>query len=176
MCAAAPLRPPWLYTPGHTVRMGWSGKLKLVHNKQRTALSGLRRVAAYAWAAPCTLVGLCLATLAYPAGGRIRLLAGVLEAALWPDGPPGRLARMLPFTAITFGHVVIALTWREQDRLRAHEREHVRQYECWGVAFLIAYPLSSLWQMVRGRHYYWDNWFEVQAREAERFGWPPQRP
>jgi hypothetical protein len=52
----------------------------------------------------------------------------------------------------------------------------VRQYERWGVVFFLAYPLSSLWQAARGRHYYWDNWFEVQARAVERFGWPPRRP
>ncbi|WP_371868740.1 signal peptide prediction [Pseudoduganella ginsengisoli] len=136
----------------------------------------LRAAAAYVWAAPCTAVGLALAALAYLAGARARRVAGVVEVALWPGGQPGPLARRLPFTAITFGHTVIALTWQEQHRLRAHEREHVRQYERWGIVFFAAYPLSSLWQMLRGRHYYWDNWFEVQARAAERLGWPPRRP
>lgn len=150
--------------------------MTLANGRQGKGRSGLGQAAAYAWAAPCTLVGLCLAVLAYPAGARLRFTDGAFEVALWPGGHPGRLARLLPFTAITFGHAVIAWTWREQDRLRAHEREHVRQYECWGVLFFVAYPLSSLWQMVCGRHYYWDNWFEVQARTAERFGWPPRRP
>ena len=133
-------------------------------------------LAAYLWAAPCTALGLLLAAGSALWGARARLVDGVIEVALWPEGRPGALARLLPFTAITFGHAVIGLTWRDQDRLRAHEREHVRQYACWGVLFLVAYPLSSLWQMVRGRHYYLDNWFEVRARAAERYGWPPRRP
>lgn len=154
----------------------WSDGLKRANYNKRDGRPAWRALAAYAWAAPGTAVGLGLAALAALVGARARLLDGVIEVALWPGGHPGPLARALPFTAITFGHAVIAVTWREQDRLRAHEREHVRQYERWGVVFFVAYPLSSLWQMVRGRHYYWDNWFEVQARAAERFGWPPRRP
>lgn len=135
-------------------------------------LGYLKRWAAYAWAAPCTVVGLCLFAAACPAGARARVIDGVIEVALWPGGSPGPLARRLPFTAITFGHLVIALTWREHERLRAHEREHVRQYEAWGVVFFLAYPLASLWQLLRGRQAYWDNWFEVRARAVEHFGWP----
>lgn len=147
--------------------------MKPARNRQA---AGALALLAYAWAAPCTAAGVCLSAAAWLFGARARVVAGVIEMALWPDGQPGPLARVLPFTAITFGHCVIALTWREQDRLRAHEREHVRQYERWGVVFFIAYPLSSLWQLVRGRHYYWDNWFEVEARQAERMGWPPKPP
>jgi hypothetical protein len=146
------------------------------NDNQRAGRHALPAAAAYAWAAPCTAVGLCLALPALLSGARARLFDGVIEVALWPEGRVGTMARALPFTAITFGHAVVALTWQEQDRLRAHEREHVRQYERWGVVFFLAYPLSSLWQMVRGRHFYWDNRFEVQARAAERSGWPPRRP
>lgn len=146
--------------------------MKLADENRRVGRPAWLALAAYAWAAPCTLVGLCLCGLAALSGARARVVDGVIEVALWPGGQPGPLARRLPFTAITFGHAVIALTWREQDRLRPHEREHVRQYEQWGVAFFAAYPLSSLWQVMRGRHYYWDNWFEVRARAAERLGWP----
>jgi hypothetical protein len=52
-------------------------------------------------------------------------------------------------------------------RLRTHEHEHVRQYERWGVLFFAAYPLSSLWQLLRGHRPYMDNWFEIQARARE---------
>ena len=144
--------------------------------RKRRRARALRALAAYAWAAPCTAVGLALFALASLFGARGRTVAGVLEVALWPAGQAGPLARALPFTAITFGHTVIALTWQEHDRLRAHEREHVRQYARWGIGFFVAYPLASLWQLARGGHYYWDNWFEVQARSAERWGWPPRRP
>ncbi len=77
----------------------------------------------------------------------------------------GALARSLPFRGITFGHVIIAVTEEEMERLRAHERVHVRQYERWGILFFPAYLASSLWQFMRGRRAYWDNYFEVQARD-----------
>ncbi len=73
----------------------------------------------------------------------------------------------LPITAITFGHVVLAVTHAHQDRLRVHERAHVAQYETWGALFFVAYPLSSLHQALIGRRPYFDNWFEVKARDRE---------
>jgi hypothetical protein len=70
----------------------------------------------------------------------------------------------MPFRAITFGHVLVAVTRQELEACHAHELVHVRQYERWGVALFIAYPAASLWQWVRGRRAYWDNPFEVEAR------------
>jgi hypothetical protein len=43
---------------------------------------------------------------------------------------------------------------------------HVRQYERWGPAFLPAYLLSSLLQLLRGRNPYRENHFERQAYAA----------
>lgn len=94
-------------------------------------------------------------------GGTARVTSGVVEAAL-PE--IARKAR-LPFGAITFGHVVLGRSERVLGQLRAHERQHVRQYERWGVVFFLAYPVSSLTQVLRGRSPYWFNHFEVQARE-----------
>jgi len=62
--------------------------------------------------------------------------------------------------------VVIAATPGDQDRLRAHERVHVRQYERWGALLLLAYPAESFWQLLLGRRPYLDNRFEVQARAS----------
>lgn len=73
----------------------------------------------------------------------------------------------MPFAAITHGHVVLAVDAREMARCRAHERVHVAQYERWGPLFLLAYLGSSLWQWLQGRHAYWDNGFEVEARRVE---------
>ena len=78
----------------------------------------------YAWASPCSLVGVLLAAPILLLGGSAHTLC----------------------------------------QLRAHEQEHVRQYERWGVVFFLAYPASSLIQLLRGRHPYWLNHFEVQAR------------
>ncbi|CAN7719767.1 signal peptide prediction [Pseudoduganella sp. LjRoot289] len=120
----------------------------------------------YAWAAPCTAVGLACAAPALLSGARARVVEGVIEIAL-AERDPGRLLRALPFNAITFGHSVIATSRAELDRLRVHEHEHVRQYERWGLLFFAAYPLESLWQLLRGRRLYVDNRFEVQARARE---------
>jgi len=110
---------------------------------------------------------LCLVAPAFLLGARVRLVAGVAEVALSESGKIVILLRALPFSAITFGHVVVATTEAELHRLRAHEHEHVRQYERWGILFFVAYPLASVWQLLRGHRPYMDNWFEVQARARE---------
>ena len=93
---------------------------------------------------------------------------GVVEVAF--ARCPAWLQRRLPFVAITLGHVVIATSAEELERLRAHELAHVRQYERWGAAFFVAYAASSLAQWLRGAHPYWDNRFEREARQAEQAG------
>jgi hypothetical protein len=80
----------------------------------------------------------------------------------------GRLASKLPFRAIVFGHVIIAVTQQELIVIGPHERVHVAQYEIWGPLFLLAYPAASFWQLLKGRSPYWHNYFEVQARERSK--------
>jgi hypothetical protein len=123
------------------------------------------------WAAPCSALGLVLSVPMLVTGARIQIIHGVLEIA-WPSTAP-RAAQHVPFTAITFGHVVLSVSRAELTRLRMHEHAHVRQYERWGLLFLLLYPASSLWQLLRGRGAYWDNGFEVQARASEQT--PPRR-
>jgi hypothetical protein len=119
-----------------------------------------RRFFAYAWASPCTTLGLVFGALAILGGGSWRHVDGTLEVAL-----PRAARRMpLPFDAITFGHVILGLHHDVLATLRAHERVHVRQYERWGALFLLAYPVASAWQWLRGRDAYWHNPFEVEAR------------
>jgi len=130
-----------------------------------------RRWARYAWAAPCSLAGLLLSLPWLLGGARARWVRGVFEVALAHDGSPRRhLLRRLPFAAITLGHVVIGLDRNVLTQLRPHEHAHVRQYELWGPVFLLAYPVSSLIQLLRGRRPYWHNHFEVQARTHEKAG------
>jgi hypothetical protein len=117
----------------------------------------------YLWALPCTLVGLVLAALAAPFGAQFDVEDGVLEVALGLRRQPV----VLPFDAITFGHVVIGVSRPQLQRLRAHEHAHVRQYERWGLLFFAAYPLAGAWQWPRGKRAYFDNPFEVQARRHE---------
>jgi hypothetical protein len=143
--------------------------------RRRTGEQAARLLRA-AWASPCTLVGLLLALPLLLAGGRIARRDGTVEASLrqrLADCP--RWLRRLPFRAITFGHVILAITAEELGAMRAHEHVHVRQYDAWGPLFFIAYPASSAWQWLCGRRPYWDNRFEVEARRVsgERQGRGP---
>jgi hypothetical protein len=112
-----------------------------------SSLRRLSRFVRYAWAAPCSAVGLLLGAVVVLLGGTARVRAGLIEVAA---SKAHRRAR-LPFVAITFGHVVLARSERALHETLAHEREHVRQYERWGVAFFLVYPASSLYQLLRGR-------------------------
>ena len=69
-------------------------------------------------------------------------------------------------SAITFGHVVLAVNAAALEATRAHERVHVRQYERWGPLFIPLYLAEALWATARGRHAYFDNRFEREAREG----------
>jgi hypothetical protein len=118
----------------------------------------------YLWALPPTLLGLLIASVAL-VGGRVRVVAGVIEA----HGPCLRwaLSTCVPLrggaAAITLGHVVLARDQRALNLTRAHERVHVAQYERWGMLFLPAYFAASLWAIVSGGHFYLDNVFEREA-------------
>ncbi|HYD34404.1 MAG TPA: signal peptide prediction [Methylophilaceae bacterium] len=130
------------------------------------------KLAKLLWASPGSLVGLIVGVVLLLLGGKAKCMQGTLEVAFRKRHMHcGNLMRGLPFRAITFGHVILAITEEELDHLRAHERVHVRQYERWGIFFFPAYLASSLWQLLRGRRAYWDNYFEVQARrESSRRG------
>ena len=118
----------------------------------------------YLWAAPATAAGLVAAGVACALGATARVVDGVLEVA------GGRLCSRVgsapasfAFVAITLGHVVIGQDHAVLDGLRAHEHEHVRQYERWGPFMLPAYFASSLLAWRRGDHFYFDNAFEKEA-------------
>ena len=121
-------------------------------------------VVRYMWAAPTTALGL-LVLLAGLWRAQARVVEGVLEA----HGP--MLAWLLVHltrlpggaAALTLGHVVIARDRRSLEETRAHERVHVRQCETWGPLFVPAYLTASLWAVWRGRNFYFDNRFEVEA-------------
>lgn len=119
----------------------------------------------YLWASPGTFVGFALGALALPFGARWSRRQGVVEVALRP-AVTRAAPRLLPISAITFGHVVLGRSAAELERLRAHEHAHVAQYERWGALFLLAYPLASALQLLRGRRPYHDNAFEAEAREV----------
>ena len=121
------------------------------------------RALAVVWASPGSLIGLLLA----PLFRRRRFVRGVLlcEGASWPRRLGWR------YRAVTFGHVILSVDELDEATLE-HELAHVGQYERWGPFFIPAYGLASLWALLRGRHYYADNAFEIQARRRT----PPPRP
>jgi uncharacterized protein (DUF2062 family) len=126
-------------------------------------------VVRYVWAAPTTALGL-LVVLA----GLWRAQARVVEGVLEVHGP--LLAWLLAHlalvpggaTAMTLGHVVIARDRRSLELTRAHERVHVRQCEAWGPLFVPVYLAASLSAVWRGRNFYFDNRFEVEAFQTSR--------
>lgn len=121
----------------------------------------------YLWASPCTFIGGIFAVLLIALGGQWRSVSGIIEVAL----PAWANALRWRFSAITFGHIVLGVSMSQLEQLRPHELVHVQQYERWGIGFFLAYPLSSLAQLLRGRHPYWDNYFEIQAREISGVGY-----
>jgi hypothetical protein len=128
-------------------------------------IQSILQIAKLAWASPCSVVGLLFAVVVILLGGRAIRSSTTLEVTFRDSqAPRSRLMRLLPFRAITLGHVIIAITRQELEHLRDHERIHVHQYERWGIFFFVAYVASSGWQLLRGRRAYWDNCFEVEAR------------
>jgi hypothetical protein len=122
----------------------------------------------YVWPLPLTLIGLALALLVRLTGGNWTLRAGVVEAC----GPAARLIlRLHPVRgviAIALGHVVIARDRACLARTSRHEREHVRQFERWGLLFPAIYLGESVYRRLRGQDPYLDNRFERAAEAAAR--------
>lgn len=123
-----------------------------------------RRALRYLAASPGTLPGLLFAGITLAFGATARIRDGVLEVA---DGALARgTSRLLGLAAITFGHVVLGTSHELLDRERAHEHDHVRQYERWSLLFFPLYLGSSALALLRGKDPYRDNVFERRARAA----------
>lgn len=127
-------------------------------------MASAARLLRYLWAAPYTVLGLVLGAIAVLFGATARRHHGVVEIF---GGQVGARLALLPeplrFSAMTLGHVILAVDRSALAQLRLHEHVHVRQYERWGPLFLPAYLLSSLVQLLRGRNPYRENHFERQA-------------
>ncbi len=123
----------------------------------------LRRI----WALPWTLCGLVIGGLALASGGSVRRSRGTLGFA---GGAARVFLRSCPFvhgaSAMAWGHVILGQSSADLDDAYEHELVHVRQYERWGPLFVPAYLAASAWQIMRGRHPYWDNPFEREAYDV----------
>ncbi len=122
----------------------------------------------YLWTAPNTGLGLLLGLMSVLTGGKLRRVGPCLEFSggclngLLPRMPAGSGA-----VAVTLGHVILGINQPILDIVRQHEWVHVRQYEVWGIFFLPAYLLASVWQWLNHRDPYRDNPFEVEAFNKE---------
>ena len=130
------------------------------------ALVGKMKIVRVIWASPTSVLGLVvIAAGAWRA--RLRVVDGVLEAHgpvlawLLSRGTPDRAS------ALTLGHVVIGCDAAALDATRAHERVHVRQCERWGPIFVPAYLIASIVALLRGRHFYFGNTFEIEAFRSD---------
>lgn len=119
----------------------------------------------YLWALPVTLLGLLHVVIC---GGKfLRIDPGGI---LIFSGERGLLKKLFfrkfPVAAYTWGTVQVYRTgiYSLKKLLLAHEGIHTQQVRFWGPVFPILYLLSSLWEFLRGRNWYRDNYFERQAR------------
>lgn len=130
----------------------------------KSIMSRAMKLLRYAWASPCSIVGLLLLLAGVFSGASVRVVAGVIEVAGGRFAPwVSRLPRCLQFSVITFGHVILADTRTSLACHRVHEQVHVRQYEKWGILFFPLYCGSCLTQLLCGRNPYSGNYFERQA-------------
>lgn len=142
--------------------------MRLSGHRPEKAGSRLRRALAYAWVAPVTVVGLALALVAVLGGARAHWVEGQLEVAgAHRLRAVGRWPHIRHFGAITLGHVILGRDHATLQRWRRHEQVHVRQYERWGVLFWPLYLGAGVLAWWRGRDAYWDNPFEIEARQAD---------
>jgi hypothetical protein len=123
------------------------------------------------WALPLTILGLLLAFPVWIARGKAYAVKESTPALL-VRGPFGDwlLAHhpFGPMTAMAIGHVVLAERKGLSRTTLVHELAHVKQAARWGILFPFAYIASSMWALLRGQDAYWNNAFEVAARDAER--------
>lgn len=122
------------------------------------------------WTLPNTVLGLLIA-LPLARFARVEP-GGVLHFVTRRRGPLAWWLRRFQVAAFTLGAVVThdREAGPRDLRLLAHERAHVWQAMALGPLFLPVYFLASGWAWARGKDAYLDNWFEVQARAAERTG------
>jgi hypothetical protein len=68
--------------------------------------------------------------------------------------------------AFCWGETIITRI-RPTPKLMAHEYMHTIQAYRWGILFPLLYVLEGWYRRWKGQDTYWDNAFEVEAREAE---------
>lgn len=77
--------------------------------------------------------------------------------------------RLIPnwAAAQTWGRIILLKYYDE--RLLSHEKVHVEQWKKLGFLFPLAYVLNSIIQIIKGKHPYFDNKYEVEARNKSGY-------
>jgi len=121
------------------------------------------RILLYLWVGPNSLLGIFVGCVALFSGGGVQIRQSCLE---FYGGWLGKLLDRIPpqrILAMTLGHTILGVDRGALDRCRNHEQIHVKQYERWGIFFIPAYLGFSLALWLKGRDYYLENPFEVEA-------------
>ncbi len=119
-------------------------------------LTGADAYTALAWA----VARMAGATIIYRQG--VYLAYGGRLPALLRHHPVGHVA------AICMGRVILAPNSAALQRHLRHEWTHMRQFLRWGLLFPLLYVLEMAYQYALGRQPYHDNYYEKEARAAER--------
>lgn len=123
------------------------------------------------WALPLTLLGLAIGIPVVLLRGRLFIVHDSIPALLIRGPVADFLLEHHPFgamSAMAIGHVIIADKTGMTKQILTHELAHVKQAAVWGAFFPFAYFGASLWAWLTGKDAYWNNRFEVAARNAER--------
>lgn len=119
----------------------------------------LRLILLWLWSLPTTLVGFLWCLVCQPV--KVRWRNGVVEMQVkWlPMHAAGEtMGRLVLYTVVLDGTVY--------NKIQPHEMHHVKQNEKWGPLFGPAYGVACLVAMAEGKDFYFDNYFEVEARRA----------
>lgn len=112
------------------------------------------------WTFPNTLIGLTVGTVGLLTGGKAQIEEGCIE---FYGGVVEKWLERLNVFGMTLGHTILGQTKNGLRIVRKHEQVHVRQYERWGPLFLPAYLGCSAWLWLKGKDYYRQNPFELEA-------------
>jgi hypothetical protein len=119
----------------------------------------------YLWVSPVTIPALAVVALGWLAGGRVRIVAGIVEATGSFISPllRGGNRWVGSIAAITLGHVILGRDAECLEAARLHEHVHVRQFERWGFLMPVLYLGASARCWWKGLDPYRDNPFEIAA-------------
>lgn len=124
------------------------------------------------WTLPNTLVGLTIGGVGCAFGGKARLNGRTVE---FYGGLVQWLLQKMPqgkhVLAVTVGNTILGQSLASLNIARDHELVHVAQFERWGPLMLPVYTLASCYVWMKGKRFYRDNPFEVEAYAVDGDPW-----